>query len=180
MSASDHGYSIHTRSSERAPGVRTTSVLGRVGRGRSILRVALVEHAGQALVEFALILPIVLVVLLGIGWFGLALNTENDETHLANEVARYAIVNENPGGGTEQLQNWAQKQGDSNFLKTSGKVCISFPEGAEAGKPVKVEATSTIGWLPLLKLKPASTTLHGTAYMRLETAPSNYKAGCST
>lgn len=137
------------------------------------------SERGQALPEFVLVLPILLLVLFGIVQFGLALNSENDETHIANEVARYAIINENPGGA-ETLQQWAKKQGDSGFLKGSGKVCISFPEGAIAGKPVKVEATSTINWLPILNIKAASTTLKGTAYMRLETVPSTFKAGCST
>jgi hypothetical protein len=145
-----------------------SSVLGRIASER-----------GQALAEFVLVLPILLLVLFGIVQFGLALNSENDETHIANEVARYAIINENPGGA-ETLQQWAKNQGDNGFLSGSGKVCISFPEGATAGKPVKVEATSTIDWLPILKLEATSTTLKGTAYMRLETAPSAFKAGCST
>ena len=142
------------------------------------LRARATDERGQALAEFALVLPILLVVLFGIFEFGLALNSENDETHLANEVARYAIVNQNPGG-SEELQQWAKKQGDSNFLTSSGKICVSFPEGAEAGKPVKVEATSIVKWLPVLNLKAATTELTGRAYMRLEAAPTNYKAGCS-
>jgi hypothetical protein len=137
------------------------------------------SERGQALAEFVLVLPILLLVLFGIVQFGLALNSENDETHIANEVARYAIINENPGGA-ETLQQWAKNQGDNGFLKGNGKVCISFPEGAAAGKPVKVEATSAINWLPILNIDTLSTTLKGTAYMRLETVPSAYKAGCST
>jgi hypothetical protein len=148
----------------------------RARRLGAALRKRVAHEGGQALAEFVLVLPILLVVLFGIVEFGLALNSESDETHLANEVARFAIINENPGGA-EALQQWAQKQGDHNFLKSSGRICISFPEGEEAGKPVKVEATSTLKWLPLLPA--ASSTLRGTAYMRLETLPSNYKAGCS-
>jgi len=148
------------------------------------LRKRLADARGQALSEFALVLPILLLVLFGILEFGLALNTDNDETHLANMVARYAIINENPGG-TESLQNWAKKQGDSNFITSGGKICISFPEGEVVGKPVAVEATTTINWIPVLKLKKegkplVSSTLRGKADMRLETPPSRYKAGCST
>lgn len=149
---------------------------------RRSLRLRLSGERGQALPEFALVLPIVLAALFGIIQFALALNSENDQTHLANEVARYAIINENPGE-KESLtpQNWAKKQADSSFLQNVDKVCISFPEGAEAGKPIKVEATSTVNWLPVLGLKSVTTTeLTGTAYMRLETSPSHYTAGCST
>ena len=139
------------------------------------MRARAADARGQALAEFVLVLPILLVVVFGILEFGLALNSENDETHLANEVARYAIVNQNPGGG-EELQQWAKKQGDNNFLTSTGKICVSFPEGAEAGKPVKVEATSIVKWLPVLHLKAATTTLKGTAYMRLETELPRFRA----
>src|SRR5437763_1294347 len=157
---------------QRAPRHEARRRLARTLRSRAA------DARGQALAEFVLVLPILLVVVFGILEFGLALSSENDETHLANEVARYATVNQNPGGG-EELQQWAKKQGDNNFLTSTGKICVSFPEGAEAGKPVKVEATSIVKWLPVLHLKAATTTLKGTAYMRLETGPSNYKAGCS-
>jgi Flp pilus assembly protein TadG len=142
-------------------------------------RLLAADERGQALPEFALVLPIILVMLFGIIEFGLALNSENDETHLANEVARYAIVNEIPGGATS-LQQWAKGQVDNNFMKESAQICLSYPEGTEVGKPVRVEARSTIKWLPLFKFKTATTTLKGTAYMRLETTPSNIHEGCST
>jgi hypothetical protein len=141
------------------------------------LRARSADARGQALAEFVLVLPILLLVLFGILEFGLALNTESDETHIANEVARYAIINENPGG-SEALAQWAKKQGDNNFLRSGAMVCISFPEGAVAGKPVKVEATSKLKLLPLID-KGATLTIKGTAYMRLETAPTTYSAGCS-
>jgi hypothetical protein len=171
MTRDPHNFADPERATRRVQAGRRTS-----RRRRASLRAAVTEERGQVLPEFALVLPILLVVLLGVGWFGLALNTESDETHLANEVARYAIINENPGG-SEALQQWAKKQGDTNFLAGSGKICITFPEGNEAGKPVKVVAESTLNWVP--RFFPAKT-LRGTAYMRLETTPSSYKEGCST
>jgi hypothetical protein len=172
MSTTDlHNFMAARRATPRAHSARR-----RARRLGAALHARVADQRGQALAEFVLVLPILLLVLFGIVEFGLALNTENDETHLANEVARFAFINENPGG-SEALQQWAQKQGDNNFLTGTGQICISFPEGEEPGKPVKVEATSTLKWLPLLKA--GTTTLKGTAYMRLETAPSNYKVGCS-
>ena len=50
------------------------------------------EH-GQTLVEFALILPILLVLVIGIFDFGSAFNSKNDLNFLANTAARYAEVN---------------------------------------------------------------------------------------
>ena len=48
---------------------------------------------GQALVEFALILPLLLSIILGIFDFGTAFNYQNNMSQLANEAARYACCN---------------------------------------------------------------------------------------
>jgi len=134
------------------------------------------EH-GQAVVEFVLLLPILLLLVFGIVQFGMALNSANDETHLANEVARYAAVNENPS--PEALQKWAKSQADSGAL-VGQLVCISFPKGtSNIGDPVEVKVTGTMNWLPILKLEAASTVVEGKADMRLEAAPTNYTAGCA-
>jgi TadE-like protein len=133
---------------------------------------------GQALVEFALVLPVLLMLVFGIIQFGLALNSANDETHLANEVARYATVNEDPGGA-ETLQAWGLKQADQNALKSEAELCITFPSGTEVGDPVRVEVKSITNWLPILKLKVTRTPVTGTAYMRLEAPPTKYGAGCT-
>jgi Flp pilus assembly protein TadG len=135
------------------------------------------QQQGQTAVELALLLPILLLLVFGIVQFGLALNSANDETHLANEVARYAAVNEDPS--PEALQKWAKGQADSKAL--SGQlVCISFPKGtSNVGDPVEVKVTGTMKWLPILKLKAASTVVEGKADMRLEAPPTTYKAGCA-
>ena len=147
------------------------------------------DESGAALVEFALVLPLLLVVLLGILDFGRALNYWIDETHLANEAARWAVVNKNPGPfGT--LQQSVQQQADSAELRNGGTssvagpatVCISFPNGTESiGDPVQATVTATYNWLPFLgnKMGLAQTTIAGTATMRLEAAPTTYSAGCT-
>lgn len=141
------------------------------------VRARIADERGAALVEFALILPILLLLVFGIIQFGLALNSANDETHLANEVARYATVNENPSG--KSLQEWAKSQADSKAL-SSQTVCISFPNGtSNIGDPVEVKVSGNIQWLPVLKLKTTKTTIEGKADMRLEAPPTAYKAGCA-
>jgi Flp pilus assembly protein TadG len=65
------------------------------------------EEQGGALLEFALVLPILLAVVFGIAQFGLAFNSANDETHIANEVARYAVVNEDPSA-KGSLAEWGK------------------------------------------------------------------------
>jgi hypothetical protein len=145
-------------------------------------------EAGVALVEFALVLPLLLVILFGMLDFGKAFNYWIDQTHLANEGARWAVVNKNPGGGT--LQEYIQQQADTPELRNGGtssvpgplQICISFPNGsANVGDPVHVTASSTYNWLPLLgnRIGIAQTTITGSATMRLEAIPTNYGAGCS-
>ena len=50
------------------------------------------KEKGQALVEFALVLPILLVVLCGIIDFGWILSCQNELTNAAGETARYAAI----------------------------------------------------------------------------------------
>ncbi|HEX5225269.1 MAG TPA: TadE/TadG family type IV pilus assembly protein [Solirubrobacteraceae bacterium] len=138
-------------------------------------------ESGQAMVEFVLVLPLLLLIMFGIAQFALALNSANDQTHVANLVARYATVDENPATGGKTLQAWGKEQLDQSALKGAAKVCISFPSGEEIGAPVLVEVTSTIKWFPILKLKHVTeTSVTGKAYMRLEAPPTStvFKAGC--
>ena len=81
------------------------------------------DERGVALVEFALVLPLILLLLFGMIDFGKAFNYWNDETHLANEAARYAVVNRNPlpqpAGftGTWDLENAIKQDADSAELR---------------------------------------------------------------
>jgi hypothetical protein len=148
-------------------------------RPKLLERIRAREESGQALVELAIVLPLLLLLLFGIAEFGIALNSANDETHLANEVARYAAVNQNPAPGGQSLSEWAKSQADTNFLQSKGQVCISFPKGtANVGDPVQVTVEAPMRWLPILKLGP-ETAIRGSATMRLEAAPSVYSAGCT-
>jgi Flp pilus assembly protein TadG len=146
------------------------------------------SESGVALVEFALVLPLLLILLFGMLDFGKAFNYWIDETHLANEGARWAVVNKNPGSGS--LQQYIQQQADTPELRNGGtssvqtplQVCISFPNGtAEVGDPVRVTASVTYNWLPFLgsRVGITQTTITGSSTMRLEARPTAYGAGCS-
>ena len=143
---------------------------------------------GTALVEFALILPILALLLCAKLDFGKAFNYWIDETHLANEGARWAVVNRNPGGGS--LQQYIRQQATTAELRNGGtasipnpaQVCISFPNGtSNVGDPVLVTVSATYHWLPILggRIGIAQTTVSGSSNMRLEALPTNYSAGCS-
>ncbi len=143
------------------------------------------NEAGASLVEFALVLPVLLLLVLGMLDFGKAFNYWIDETHLANQGARWAVVNKNPGLST--LQEYIQEQATTTELRDGGtssvaaplEVCISFPAGTDVGDPVHVTATVTYTWLGVLGLGVLDTTVSGSSTMRLEARPTTYAAGCS-
>lgn len=144
-------------------------------------------EGAQATVEFALVLTLFLFLVFGVTQFGLALNTANDETHLADEAARYAAVNYNPATNGQSLVAWIKSQADTTF-SGNGTVCISFPNGtSNIGDPVLVKVTSSVfNWQPLTALDSLvgqtlglPTTIAGQAYMRLEAPPTVYSAGCA-
>jgi Flp pilus assembly protein TadG len=143
---------------------------------------------GTALVEFALILPILALLLFAMLDFGKAFNYWIDETHLANEGARWAVVNRNPGGGS--LQQYILQQATTAELRNGGtasiaspaQVCITFPNGtSNVGDPVQVTVSATYHWLPILgsRIGITQTAITGSSNMRLEALPTNYAAGCS-
>jgi len=148
-------------------------------------------ESGQALVEFALVLPLLLTILLGLVDFGKAFNYWIDETHIANLGARLAAVNASSAttGGTT-LQQYVLSQADTTELRNGGtssvptraQVCVSVPNGtANVGDPVTVTVNVTYDYLPFIgnKISTASVNISGSATMRLEAAPTNYAAGCS-
>ena len=155
------------------------------------------DESGVALVEFALVVPILLVLLLGMLDFGKAFNYWIDETQLASSGARWAVVNASPGkclDGTTatSLQAYIQCQADTKELRNGGtnsvvnkaKVCISFPpvsghSSPLVGDPVRVTVSVGYTWLPLIsqRINIADTTISGSSTMRLE-APPTYTAGC--
>lgn len=141
---------------------------------------ALADEKGTALVEFALVLPILLLILFGLLDFGKAFNYWNDQTHLAAEGARWAVVNSNPGSGGQSLQQYIQQQADTAELRGLATVCVSFPSGTQnVGDPVTVTVKSRYRWIPFIqsKLGLTTTTISGTATMRLEAPPTAYVTG---
>jgi Flp pilus assembly protein TadG len=147
------------------------------------------NERGQAMVEFALLLPLVLAVVVGIVTFGRAMNYDEQATHLANEAARFAMVDQVPAGATGSLGQWVRSQVDTPELKNgtgsvSGvpSVCVSLPNGtSNVGDPIKVAMTFTFSWTPILKIPGASTTMTRSATMRIEVPPTNsfFATGCT-
>jgi len=138
------------------------------------------SQAGQALVEFALVLPILLTLLLGIVEFARVYNYWNEQTNVANIGARYAAVGDNRGG---TLASWLETHNGSNALNNGSDgdngvqgagttVCIGPAQGESspetAGSAVTVVVTSQFRFIPFLER--ADVTIKGKATQRLEVA----------
>jgi len=160
------------------------------------------EERGQAITEFALVLPLLLLLLLGLFDFGKAINYWIDETHLANEGARLAVVNSNPGGGLPtpvRLQQYILGQVDSAELhgdirgtqrvKHSATVAICFYRASTGssttsptvGDTVEVLVRYPYDWLRGFPFPGnPTTTITGKSAMRLEAVPTNYSTADNT
>jgi Flp pilus assembly protein TadG len=90
---------------------------------------------GQALVETALAVPILLILVLGMVDLGKAYNYSNDLTHLANEAARYATV-DNCGTGCASIENQVKSDAETKELRTNATITICFPAPYTVGTPV--------------------------------------------
>jgi Flp pilus assembly protein TadG len=176
---------------ERAPLPRPR-LEGPSRRFSSTRRLARSER-GTALVEFALIAPLLFFLVFGIIEFGRALNYYNDLTQLAGQGARAAIVSRNPDStavGTANANCPANNQTiqcqiaktfpTDNELKSGMSVClgtlnttsnvITAPTTAPTiGAPVTVRTKFPFHFLT--NLFGASITLTSTQTERLEALP---------
>ena len=165
-------------------------------------RARLRDERGTALTELALVMPVLLLILLGMIDFGKAINYWVDETHLANEGARLAVVNNNPGAGLPtpaNLQQYILGQVDSAELHGdvvgtqrtahSATIAICFyssSTGASTASPtigdtVEVFIRYAYDWLRGFPFPGSpTTTITGKAAMRLEAVPSNYSTANNT
>lgn len=142
------------------------------------------RESGQAMVEFALILMPFLLLVGGIIYFGIGLNYWLDTQRLANQGARWAVVNEYPGcprtgpGApcSPTLQQLIACDGVADGLKPT--VDISFPSTTIRGNPVTVVVSTPFTMLPILNI--GTITLKGEATMRIEQNASRYAAGSYT
>jgi hypothetical protein len=143
------------------------------------------SEKGQATTEFALILFPLLLIVAGIIQFGIALNYWLDLQRIANQGARWAVVNNYPGctrndpntiacGTTTTLQEYIACQPIPGPLNPS--VTISFPNGGtpKSGDPVALQVHTSFDLLPILGF--AEIGLTGEATMRLEQTPTRFRA----
>ncbi len=166
-----------------------------IARGDTVKRLILGHgERGQATVEFAFILPVILLVIVGLIAFGKAFNYWLNLNHLANEGARWAVVDKIPpytcstsssatGITTPsaldiekylycQLPNVDLQNKVGNPASSQANYALCFPAGGTPaiGDPasVKIKSPYTIGFGKF----SITFTLVGKSTMRLEQIPS--------
>jgi hypothetical protein len=147
-----------------------------------------IEHAwrsskGQNLVEFALLAPIVFILLFGIIDFGMYLNQRISVQHAVREGARYAAVHV----GCTDIQGRTQSQAPSVIPTAQAKniVGVRYPTPT-AGGMVEVYVKPTPYPLPIIGpaldafgINIGSISLKASAWARLEMAVTGNEAnGC--
>jgi Flp pilus assembly protein TadG len=143
--------------------------------------------------ELALVMPILLLALIGILEFGRLFNYWIDTTHLANETARWVVVDRVPGTGAastrvrdyicSQAQTAEERSGMEVRFRVDSNLDNTFETTAAAtinqGDPVMIEVRRAFSVVPFLNT--GTITFTGKSTMRIErlggsngTAPSTY------
>jgi Flp pilus assembly protein TadG len=146
--------------------------------GRLLARLR--QERGQSLAEFAVVLPVLMLIIVGILTFGRYMNYAQQETQLAAQAARWAAVNFDPPG-SETLQSYVQSQATGELLDGSSDVTspiavyVYYPTGSSdtVGQPIRVCVTATVKLLPMLGAA-TSVQIVETATMRIEQAVTTY------
>jgi Flp pilus assembly protein TadG len=169
------GRPVTGQTPERHPQLR--------GRLRALRR----NERGTALVEFALIAPLLFLLLFGIIDFGRALDYYNQVTQLAGQGARAAAVNRMADGTTITSGSALQNQIATQYtaqpeLKNGIVVCVTQVP-AQVGDPVTFKVKYHFKFLPLVGIAGAALgglDLTSTQTERAEVVPAggvNYAVG---
>lgn len=129
---------------------------------------------GQALVEFALVLPLLMLVLFGIVEFGRAWNAKQVLTDAAREGARLAVVGDPTITLTSQVDTRVKEKIARGGFDTT-QVTVAYPDGFKTGTGniTSVEVSMPYRFVVIQQLANLVTnngviTLRTTARMRNE------------
>ena len=121
------------------------------------------SESGASAVEFALLLPVLMMVLFGIIEFGFALYQQAVLTNASREGARLGIVQAVPAITTAQIN-----AAIDNYLAPTGinsaNVARVITPGAVTGDPVTVSLTLPYTFMVLPKLTSVAPQINLTAY----------------
>jgi len=120
---------------------------------------------GQTLVEFALIAPIVFILLFGIIDFGMALDHRIVLQHAVREGARYAAVHD----GCTDIQDRTKERAGSLIPDPHNTVVVAYDHNpASAGNTVKVTAPFSYDFPLMSRFGVGTINVDVSASARLE------------
>jgi Flp pilus assembly protein TadG len=130
------------------------------------------NESGQAAVEFAMVVPLLCLVIIAILNFGKVMNYWLDLNQVASAGARKAAVNAFPTYGEyntwvrDRLETGELRTGGTSSIPSAATVAVCLPAGSpgNVGDPVKVQVAANYA-LPFIG---KTIALRGTATMRLE------------
>jgi len=118
------------------------------------------KDSGASAIEFAIILPVLVMLIFGIVEFGIAFNNYLAITHAAREGARIAAVDLNNPGLESMIIERA-------YPVTPDSISVNTPDGTEIGDPVVVTVTYGIS-ITIPFVGSWDIPLNSRATMRLE------------
>ena len=136
------------------------------------MRRGLRGEQGQAAVEFAMVVPLLCIMIIGIFHFGKVMNYWLDLNHVASEGARKAAVNTYASDGDydtylrSRLETTELRTGGTPSIPNPATIAVCLTEGPDVGDPVTVQVAADYS-LPFIG---ATITLRGSATMRMEQA----------
>jgi Flp pilus assembly protein TadG len=128
---------------------------------------------GQSLVEFALIVPVFMVIAFGIFDFGLAFDSSLTISNAAREGARYGVTNPDATAITSRVRTTAGRLNDSRLTITvscktaAGAACAGGMAGATSGTTLVVTVRYSYQMLTPIAFGTV-IPLSSTAQMRVE------------
>ena len=126
---------------------------------------------GQAMVEFALILPIFLLILCGIIDFGWLFYNQLSLNNACREGARYAVVNTAEGNGTQAIINHIENATTTVFANDGVRIDVEYttPSDPTAGDvTVSMEADISFFTPVLSTVLGSERTITSTVVMKVE------------
>ena len=138
---------------------------------RKRLRKAFKREDGQAMVEFALILPIFLLILCGIIDFGWLFYNQLSLNNACREGARYAVVHTDENADTQSIINHIENLSTTVFANDGVDITVTYssPSDPTAGDvTVSMQADISFFTPVLSTVLGKEKTLTSTVIMKVE------------
>jgi Flp pilus assembly protein TadG len=124
------------------------------------------RQAGTSVVEMALVLPLLLLLVFGIGDFGIAYTQWNSLTNAVREGARVGVVFQtpcNPATVTTTIENTVSNFAASSGLNGAGIVTAVTNPCAGTGSQLTVRSTFPYNYIAMAALAGLAPTINLTA-----------------